>query len=201
FRGELPASKRCIGHIADLTSSLEDWTGSLDDVLTTKPKPGVEEVVSLLDSLVPGEARLGSFDAVVSLNMLSQVGIYWRDRVESAVRRAGLAADDAEASLPASLDQALNRSVLRLESQHLAMLAASEAKSITVLYDSHFLYYTKSRSQWQEERGTEINPEFTIAGYQEAARDSWFWHIAPQDVEQPEHGSIHQVLARNFVRA
>jgi len=176
--------------LGDLTGSLEAWTAAL-----RRGVPTSAGLLDLLDMLNPLPAvDLTGFTAIASVNLLSQIPIYWRDRVHSWCADAGIEVDRGS-----PLEAALERSMGRLQRAHLTALAASGAEVISLLTDGAFLYYTTAQSRWQEDQAIFV-PSLNLPGYTIHHADQWFWHIAPQGIEAAEYGSIHDVRARTFRR-
>jgi len=181
-----------VPHLTDLTGSFVAWTEQLERCVRSAGCR-CSDVESLLSELSPGSTvPLDGFGLVVSLNLLSQIPIYWRDRVEAAVRRL-----DPRWSDEPSFERALAESCRRLQAHHLRSLAASGARQIVILTDTDFFYYRRDEARWQSEASLYIGP-VELVGYAPLRRDSWLWHIAPQGVEEQAYGSIHRVAALEF---
>ncbi|MFM1847135.1 MAG: hypothetical protein RL417_609 [Pseudomonadota bacterium] len=182
---------RVIPHILDLTGSIERWTTTLKDkVGSVGAAP--EEITKILDSLTAGGSpELKGFDAIISVNLLSQIPIYWRDRVESLLGPEFTAHPGAAA--------ALERSYNRLQGAHRDILCASKAPCVVVITDEKFFYYRSDIAPWQEERSLYVDAH-QLPGYSITREDSWYWHIIPQGIEERDFGSIHAVRAIEFER-
>lgn len=196
FERSLAATQKFNSQLVDITGSLSKWTAMLRSALegggVLEPK-----IVQLLDSLQLGDPPNLKVDVSISLNILSQLGIYWRERVE-ALWHSYCGGPDTD--LPGPVEKALNRSIRRLEEQHLRMLSRNSASRIILLYDWVFLYYRNDQAVWQKEQALELEPEFNLPGFGLIHHDQWYWHIAPQGVEQHEYGIIHEVHARCYAR-
>lgn len=192
--------------IQDLSGCLEEWTSRLTSFAGkyTRNSENVDSAVSefLLNLKAP---RLDIFnekpDVVFSVNLLSQIPIYWRDRVHSILAKSlGIRTNEA-GSYAQNLEDALEKSMGELQAQHLALLAGSGGERIVLINDQEFLYYTSEHSLWQSEKALYIDPTLSLPAYKLTAEDSWFWHIAPQGIEERDYGCIHDVKARVFARA
>lgn len=199
LRLKVRADQRVVAHTRDITGSIATWTRNLEVFLKSSPKADIVALAAFLRDLRPLGAHLDQYQVVVSLNLLSQIGIYWKDRVENLLAKVWGLHSNERGYFEAQLQAALDESLRRLEKQHLELLAESGADFIVVLTDQNFLYYTKDRSEWQAEAALK-SPDLEMRGYSVCDRDTWFWHIAPQDIEQADYGAIHQVTALCFKR-
>lgn len=202
WRALLPRGRSVDYHLTDLTGCFDAWRGELRRFLA-RGRPGPAEVAEFLQQLhAPNPAPLpGSFDCVLSINLLSQIPIYWRDLfLRAAERKLGLAAD-ARGDLPAPVQAALDASLGRLQAAHLEMLARSAREKVVLISDCEFMYYNRCAAGWQVESALHVplpakgSTAPVLAGFATRGSDSWLWHIAPQDVEQPDYGQIHGVQA------
>jgi hypothetical protein len=195
----LPRDCRLFGFLEDVTDTVDEWTARIKNFLETHRRD-LKSLAEFLDSLKVGTKVFRNYDAIVSLNLLSQIGIYWRDRVEQSVAVRWLTDTDESGKFPEPLQSALSRSIERLERQHLDALSQSAASLVVLIYDTHFLYYTKDKAPWLAEPSLKISSDIPLSGYDQCANDTWFWHIAPQGIEYPDYGIIHQVCAKAFKR-
>jgi len=178
-------------HIVDLTGSIESWTKRLKERVSEGRK--TPDVVSneLSDLKIERLPELHGFDLVVSLNLLSQIPIYWRDRAEQILGSALF--EDRTVS------KALERSYRILQEAHLIQVASSGAARVILITDERFFYYRNDLAPWQEERSLYID-SLDPPGYTRTRSDGWYWHIIPQGIEEREFGSIHAVRAVEFRR-
>lgn len=202
FKGKLNPYQSFAGHISDITCAMQPWTEMLSDFLESGQQGGERGLVSLLEQLPLGTGALNQVrsDAIVSANLLSQIPIYWRERVHGLLERKWGAVTDEHGEYGRPLQQALERSMNRLQQQHINQLAASRAETILLLTDVKLHYYTRNQAHWQTHEALYIPESFTLAGYRECDRQSWLWHIVPQGIEEQEYGAIHEVQARCFER-
>ena len=193
-------------HTCDITGVADHWTEALRRTVCSPKRPALAELCAFFAALTPPVPELPGFDrgeisTVYSLNLLSQLPIYLRDRwltvladmVPYALRPDG----EPVAELKATIDGALGR----LQAAHLTLLSTLGADTLYVITDRSFLYYRSTETEWQEEPALYANLELSIAGYREVRSDAWFWHIAPQGIEETAYGVIHDVVAKAFVRS
>lgn len=186
--------------ILDVTGVMDSWLSALG--LARRDKISIEEMVLVFNRLKVGSpsSTLLDRECAVSLNLFGQLGVYWRDRAIGALSADSYYFATDGVLLPA-LDAALQQSVNRLELSHLELL--SNFKKVILLTDVFYHYYKESDSLWQTEEALTISSEdinefFRSRGYRLRNSDSWLWHIAPQKIENPDYGEIHEVRAFNF---
>jgi hypothetical protein len=125
------------------------------------------------------------FDGVISLNLLGQIPLYWRDRA------IGLLGPFLEQQC-----SPLEESMGDLQVAHLKAVTCGPSWSV-IISDTDYYYYVQPASTWDEETALHS----TASGvWDEIAKgaikhESWWWHIAPQFVERQEYGEIHRVEA------
>jgi hypothetical protein len=197
-------SSELVMTVADLTGSMDSWYRALG--LAVKNKSSIEEVVALLRSLKP-EGEVKEFgvnpEIVISINLLGQLGVYWRDRAASLLKADPCYFEDSE--LPVvQIREAIEASIVKLEMAHLALLA--KFSRVILLSDIYYHYYKKNLSDWQTENalsvsGAQVVEFFIKQNFNLEQSDSWLWHIAPQDIENPEYGEIHEVNAFYFKKS
>lgn len=183
----------------DLSSSIQGWSKALKRFLKQQGKPDPQAIAAFLNQLTPQDSlRFEHYDTIFSLNLLSQIPIYWRDRVFSYLSDYCGVQTDEHGRFEPQLQRALETSQRRLEMQHLNLLASSGAKQIVLISDRYFFYYLKDRAEWQVEPALQLGTSLALQGYRCFAENSWLWHIAPQDIEQSGYGTIHEVFAQAF---
>jgi hypothetical protein len=178
--------KRVVPHIEDITQSLDRWTRGLSKA--RRPN----ELAEYLYSLEPAKVtRPTQYDGVISLNLLGQIPLYWRDRV-----RASLSDID-----PVTW-AALVSSMGALQEAHLEFVHRSSSSWSIIISDSEYYFYDIDRTDWRVEPALFGDTEsIWISGHERArkiADDSWLWHIVPQLIESGEEGEIHRVEARCY---
>ena len=176
-------------HFSDLTGCIDVWSARLAALQRPLERSELKRLLISLASEQLEAFPLPKVDVVVSLNLISQIPIYWRERILAAAPHL---AEDRE------IEQALDSSLAQLQRHHLRTLEKSGAKKIVVIGDEEFLYYKKDLSPWQTERALFFSESIALKGYDLTAEESWLWHIAPQGIEFPDYGAIHRVVARTF---
>jgi len=177
--------KRVHPRVSDITECLTDWSRGLRP---GRRRVGLEGYLDSCTAPLPEWSR-EEFDTIISLNILGQLPLYWRDYVRSY---CGELVDREE--------EALYRSMARLQEQHVRALRLSSAARVVALFDSEYYFYEFSQSEWRVEGSLFGNSLFEVSscdlGRMLAAQESWLWHLAPQFVEHDEEGEIHRVEAR-----
>ncbi len=170
--------------ILDVTGSLQSWSVGIASAV----RQG--ELEGYLDSLVPQKGAWESerFDGVISLNLVGQIPLYWRDRVLAA---AG--------ALSAAEERALIASMARLQSAHLYALDQHSRSWSIVITDTEYYTYRVDHPEWEVEPA--LHGEVRSALHAPPQRmtrlgsECWLGHLMPQFVESDEEGYIHRVEA------
>lgn len=170
--------ERLVFRHLDLTECLHQWAKGL-------PKRSFAEYLNQLEAPIPAWS-CEPFDGYISLNLLGQIPLYWRDRVVDLCR--GLSSDEWNA---------LTNSMGKLQESHLKALLLDKDRWSLLLTDTEYYYYHCDQSHWRVEpaifgRAKDLyEREFAHLSGGEA----WLWHIAPQFVESDDEGEIHRVEA------
>jgi hypothetical protein len=200
----------------DISNCLADWINEL----RTAKLPW-EETLSFIRQRRPRPAYGAPVDALLSLNVLSQLQIVWQDGVEGILRRRfgrrfveRHAADWLDATRPGGQ---------MLVEQHLAAIESSEARFALIITDLEYLEYrgkTFAGSRWEPApvewagrwrvdsgitcevspalEGIELNAT-TLALWMPSFllewHESWLWHIQPNGTEKMAAGKVHRVGA------
>jgi hypothetical protein len=185
-------------HFVDLTGSLETWTKSLQTLMFQSRD--IESITDFLENLEPvvNSLFLQPPQVVFSINVLSQIPLYWKDRVQKILEKYTRIKTDERGNYAPPLQNALEKTMARLQEQHLKQLSNSGAKILILITDSEYLYYLNSNSNWQSEKALYVPHKFALKGFRNYLSDSWFWHIAPQGIEESDYGCIHNVIARAY---
>lgn len=193
---------------SDISSRLEQWSDSL--ILFFKNQKiqntsNLESLITtnlefLLNQTIQKQWPCPKTEIIVSLNLLSQIGVYWRDRVFSIFKKycPQLIIDDQIHSK--QIELIISKMINLLESEHLELLLNSKAKFIITLYDDELYYYSKKQSQWQTENAISTQSDLNLPGFKTTHSKCWLWHIVPQGSEHKDYGEIHRVQARCFLR-
>ncbi len=181
-------------HTHDITGTLANWEACLRTEVFWNERDALE----ILSALKLPESTLcfKEYDCIISLNIMSQLSIYWRDRANKILKRK---LGQALAESP-QIQKALDSNARLLEEQHINQLQESAAKELLLLSDDRFYYYKDTQSLWQEEAALQIDIPQELEGYNLTGSNSWLWHIAPQHIENVEYGEIHRVRALRWSR-
>ncbi len=181
--------------ICELSNCLYSWTESLNSFLSDPAQRNIQSLISFFRTLqTSAPAEIGKADAVISLNILSQLPIFWRDRLRSIIETKTELKTDERGRFAEPLESAVEHSYGMLQEQHLRLLAAIEAEWILIFYDRHFDYLRADHYAWQQEKSLYISEDqICIRGFSVYHQKSWFWDIAPQGVEQSEYSQVHKV--------
>ncbi len=213
--------------IDDVTGCLRDWTARLSGLKNRDLARTLDCVRNLRAAPFPAAPGwLRDSDAVLSLNLLSQIAVGWQDRVEShLMRRFG--ASFVERHEDEWLD-AVKPGGRSLVEAHLTLLNGSGARRLLLITDLLYLEYqglernySRRRweappvrwqdGQWRNDSASPLecesysalcgldDPAALLPDYREMWRDQWLWHIRPQGTEPPAGtGSAHLVGAFAF---
>lgn len=190
---------RIIPHYLEVTGLIDRWSDKLEKLL---PKTGLNqsnliEALTLVTTLGITDEIIPRSDLVVSLNLLSQIPLFWRDRVYAQVRKSKL-----ESSV--DLDAALIESMTQLQLKHLRDLSKCARKGVALLTDTDFLYYQKGGNNWSDHPALQDEIFETLrrnelGDFKLEKSDSWWWHLVPQNLDCGEFGEIHRVEARLYM--
>lgn len=205
----LSSRKLLFSQTVDLTSSIDIWTAMIKEGGKRGLAP--EEICHLLSTLKVAESnfippKTSAPRLVVSLNILGQLGVYWRDRVHTALTKNHKRYMTEEKELLLSITKALDQSVARLEEAHLKLISEFKPIMALLLTDIYYHYYQSNCAEWQTESALSLGDLATVIdkiqslGYKPATQNSWLWHIAPQHIERPEYGEIHEVCSIKIER-
>lgn len=181
--------------IGDLTGCLTRWQRVLDGNRT-----GWADTLRLAAGILDASRdRPMPFaaDAVLSLNLLSQLPIAWQDTVEEHLtRRFGRARVKSNETEWLAAVEPGGRWIVE---QHLRALAESRA--------THILLITDIEYHDHEDRGARIVVQpalygvpVGLDGYTLAWQETWLWDISPLGAECDDYGSVHKVGAFAFRR-
>ena len=192
-------SGRDAAETLEFTGVMEEWTGSLRGVMRGRLAP--DSAAQFMDSLTPRTDVLGgrAFDITVSLNMLSQIPLFWRDRAESILLQVE-SLTDGEGNLLPDVHDALVRSCRRLQEAHVSIIREASKSCAVVISDVLFHYYTEESTRTEPALHVDIEGMMEDAGWRLDDVDSWIWHIVPKGVESSDYGVLHEVRAWNWKR-
>lgn len=173
--------RRVVPHLEDLTSCLDQWTRPVQ----AEVRGG--RLVSYVEGLrapQPTWSR-AAFDGIISLNLLGQIPLYWRDRVLS--RQPSLSSEEG---------RALANSMGELQRAHLAALKPPPGGWRILITDTEYYFYSVDTVPWRVEPALHGRAETALRRLTAAApQEAWLWHLAPQFVEDDTEGEIHRVEA------
>jgi len=184
-------------HLVDLTGAIDAWTKSLAKFLSTT-KPCEHTLCTFLSELhaPPPVFLMNRYHAMFSINILSQIPIFWRDRTIKLISTFwGIKPD----GISIHLNQAIHMSMQRLLDGHLEGLDRSGAELLVLITDTEIYYYRRDQSSWQVETAVDFE-SFRWRNYFCTRQQSWLWHILPQGLEDADHGVIHRVEAYELRR-
>jgi hypothetical protein len=173
--------KRVIGHTVDLTDTMQVWTKGLAAAIRTD---SLREFLDSCVAPVPAWAH-EKFDGYISLNILGQIPLYWRDRV---VGSAGALSGEQWLALEGAMG--------RLQVAHMQGLELRPSAWSILVTDTEYYFYQGDQSEWRVEPALYGSAQAAYEAHVARGVDvTWLWHIAPQFVEADDEGEIHRVEA------
>lgn len=176
--------EKVVPRILDVTGSLHSWSAGLSIAIRRGDLEGY------LSSLVPQKGAWESerFDGVISLNLIGQIPLYWRDRVQAAAPQ-----------LSPAEERALIDSMARLQSAHLHALDQHSRSWSIVITDTEYYTYRVDHSEWEVEPALHGEVQSALQAppvrMERHGSECWLWHLMPQFIESDEEGYIHRVEA------
>jgi hypothetical protein len=205
--------------LTDITGCVEDW---LSAVRTSRGD--WRQIMSLIHDLPlkPVQAYSAKTDALLSLNILSQLEVGWQEAIEPVlIEKFGrnFVREHEQEWL-----EAIRRCSQTLAEQHLAAMERSYARDVLLITDVEYIEYTGRRyrrNRWEAPpvtwsadgwtagqgiqyeaipalEGVELTTEMFsrwMPSYTLLWQDNWVWHIAPYGTEPAPHGKLHRVCA------
>ena len=195
---KFPSGARAAFFLVELSGTLQSWTRALKDFLRAHSRDPHALAAFLRGlRLAPAPLRLDDADFVFSVSVLSQIPLFWRDRVQALAARAwGIHPSDT-GDLPEPILSAVKAGMALLQAAHLRLINESSCRGVILISDTTFDYYECSRLVLSEP-ALLVSPESELVSFTPALRESWCWKIAPQGKEQAEYGVVHQVQALYF---
>jgi hypothetical protein len=210
--------------ITDISCCLDAWSAAVE-----RSSGSWQDVLALIHKLgdPPTLGYSAKADAVLSLNLLSQLEVGWQESLEPILKKRfgrmfvkKREQDWLEAIRPSSKT---------LVEQHLASLECSAAQSVLLISDVEYLEYTGrkysrklhqpppvtwSERGWQADPGIRYETTPALEGvaldawtfnrwmpsYQLEWQDGWLWHISPHGTEATRFGMVHRVVAFSLRR-
>ena len=181
----------------DISGVMDEWTERLCDI-SRKTKDS-KEIASFIKSLDAPRLSYPEHELVLSINVLSQIPIFWKDRAADLIlKNAGISieGDDCDEDLKLALESSYGK----LQKQHIELLAHSASKAIIFISDTSFTYYGASSHEWDEDRAIFCDWPPHFNSFDLRFYENWNWDIAPQGFEFRDFGSMHPVSAFYFKR-
>lgn len=202
----------------DMTGCLEAWFAGLSGLRLAWP-----DTLEFVRSLRAGPAYGTKSDAILSLNVLSQLPVVWQEGVEAILQRR-FGRVFVEPHEGQWLD-ALRPAGQTLVERHLAALEDSWAAHLLLIADLEYFEYrgrmfdrrqfAPPPAEWSPAAGWMVNSgiDYELApalegvemdeatllrwlpSYRLAWQEHWLWHIAPLGTEKALHGTVHRVGA------
>lgn len=173
------------GHIEDVTGSLARWSQGVSRAVRAGK---LNEYLSHLE-VGSGAWEHEDYDGVISLNIIGQLPLYWRDRVLG--RKPHLSERESEA---------LQGSMERLQLAHIKALRRASATWAIAISDTEYYTYRVDESCWSVDPALHGKSRDAFDGMliesSSSRGESWLWHLAPQFIESDTEGAIHRVEAR-----
>ena len=176
---------KVFGHIEDVTGSLARWTRGL----SRAGRAGkLKEYLSELE-VGSGAWEHQGYDGVISLNIIGQLPLYWRDRVLNLNPQLN---DDENAALQGSMG--------RLQIAHIEALNRVSSGWAIAISDTEYYTYRVDESCWTVDpalhgKSRDAFDDMLVES-SGSCGEAWLWHLAPQFVESDTEGAIHRVEAR-----
>jgi len=187
--------------IADVSGCLAAWTTALP-----RAASWAETLAAIGSQRAPTVVApwLRDCDAILSLNLLSQIPIAWQERVEAHLRKQF--GSEIVQSKEEEWLAAVEPGARSLVESHLSMLNQSGARDVLLITDLAYIEYA-GKHKYSRHR---LDPPPNVTGaeredalygvehpalsnYQRTAADEWLWHVSPQGLESSHKGSIHVV--------
>jgi len=189
--------------IGDITEALDSWSRRLEEFIAARPASSCQ-VATFLNALKapPPVAATPDAQIIISLNMISQITPFWRDRCRLALRGFAPAACHTAETLSAEIDAAIEHSCRILLESHFKMLNQSAAEQIIIILDLEHYYYRDDSAAWESQAALPIEfSPFLLPAYHIEAYDTWLWHVIPQNINPDGYGVFHRVGAFDFRRS
>lgn len=173
--------KMLFGRCVDITNCLASWTAAVRDASS---KEKLESCLQQLQAPTPRWSEF-DFDGCISLNILSQIPLYWRDRV---MRMHPVWGHDVWQPLCDSMDV--------LQTAHLRGVMKNSRYWNALVTDTEYYFYNVDSPDWDVESALFAGAqELYNSSYEGLTKQSWWWHLAPQFIEDNQVGEIHRVEA------
>jgi len=200
--------------LRELTLKYDPWQMYFAEKLNSAPphsrwQTALETLGRMIDVPTP---HLPAADAVLSLNVLSQLPIGWQELVEE------LLIDAFGKKFVQQREQewveALLPSGETLVRDHFAAIASTRCRHALVITDTHYTEYRGvapfargdyapppsdgEHTTWSALCNVEV--ETVLPNWRRQTVGEWQWHIAPYGLEREPYGTFHNVTAWRFDR-
>jgi hypothetical protein len=194
FKRNKCRSNLVLFNIVDVTCYYDEFCERLKRGTFNNLNELIEFVVSDGGSALTTQ-KFGEFDDVVSLNLLGQIPLYFRDRIFHYAEKRGFVKSPENEQ---ALLKACHTLGSRLQLQHITFLASVTCSRLAIITDVEFSTYVNDPREL--EPSPAISKEVLEAlkilpGLTFTAKNSWQWHLAPRGFENREYGEIHQIAA------
>lgn len=179
----------------DVTGAMELWTQNFKDYLISGLRSS-DAIGKFLSTLEVPVRELPLNDVIISLNLLGQIPVYWRDRVETLITRYSPISFSLEEDSSDAIHTGLDRSCRSLQEAHIRQIFSSSLKGVILISDRSFDYYVEEGRISESKSALYI--EVPSEGSTVESSDSWHWHIAPMGIEENDYGVIHEVVAKSY---
>ena len=187
----------------DITGSLQRWSRELQNYIFRLgrecPKHEVAKFLTDIRCSLP-IISLPDNSTLLSLNLLGQIPLYWRDRVFALLKSKWKIVPDEMGNLDESLQSALTSSMAELQRGHLDFINSLNLKAVLIITDNEFRYYDKAGETFLVEQAMFCSPKNHLTNYKLSREDEWIWEVAPIGVEEKHFGVKHQIRAFEFLR-
>ncbi len=186
------------GEIVEITGAIKNWSRHLAEQFRSRKTLSEEALAECIASVlaVPTEPWSPPLaDCAISLNLMGQIPLVWRDAVLDLVEQCFPNLLDQYGMVTGRAKEALVRTMRELQIVHLEQLKAAQPKRIIIISDDEFYFYTEKCAEWEVEKALFISDMIPPSGYKVSASNSWLWHIAREGIEEDEFGSIHRIIA------
>jgi hypothetical protein len=183
--------------IMEITGSLVRWTRSFEAFAKRLGKNCEKhEIANFLCGLrsSPPPLDIPKTGTLLSINLLSQIPLYWRDRVLKTLAFQWSIMPDHYGNLEETLQAGLTASMAELQRAHLELIQNSRVPSVILIFDVEFHYYDAKRT-FLKEPALLVGLEENLPHYQLLRIADWDWEIAPLGIEEKTFGVRHKVRA------
>ena len=182
-------------HSVDITGIFDSLPKQLELILK---KDSIDHISNIKDCISSFQQNLKPLtipaaDLTLSINILSQLPILFRERIIQLLLRYRLISDEAQ--LPEQIKSTVENLCCEIQKCHIECLMQSSGKMIALISDSEFQYYKPGIEERQIENALYLHPEMLMTEHKLKLHTQWMWHIAPYGRNPEDYGSEHLVDA------